>query len=344
MTAAELQQAVEAFHLEKCRRFGISASPRDFHRALKELEGNFVSAQRESPGTDPDGLTITYHNPSVRDFIRNYLSVASAELELLIKNAVFFEQLVTLWRYRDNTESGQAFAKALDSHVAEFLEAAARTLHAGDIDDVPSHELVFRRARMNFERRVSFFVAVASTATHHDVNSHLDAAIATVKRRLADNALDGEDLVRLLATIETRGLASLSGFGELLKETYEYVSEGFDSLDSFQPFVAFVDAFPDQVDPRKLEEVTEEFRDVAESVGDNEDNPERVREVATQVDELAVRFGLDMTERTDALEEWAKECERQSTQEYYDDEGYGGVGHYHGHCSDSDIDSVFSVL
>ena len=344
MTTAELQQAVESFHLEKCRRFGIAASPRDFHRALKELEGNFVSAQREGPGSDPNGLTITYHNPSVRDFVRNYLATATAELALLIKNAVFFEQLVTLWRYRDDTGSGQAFAKALDCHLGEFLGAAARTLHAVDIANVPSHKLVFRRARMNFERRVNFFVTVASSATPRDVNSHLDTAIATVRRRLAENALDAEDLVGLLATIDTRGFSSLAGFDELLKEAYEYVSDGFDTLDSFLPFIAFIDAFPDQVDHRKLEEVTEEFRSVAESVGDDEDSPERVREVATQVDELAGRFGLDMTERTDELEEWAKECERQSTQAGYDDEGYGRGGYYHGHCSDSDIDSVFSVL
>ena len=345
MPILKLQEAVEAFHLEKCRQFGIAATPRDFNRALKELEGNFITTGNETDFTGKQILHVEYHNPSIRDFVRNHLASATRELRLLIQTAIFFEQLVTLWQYRDDTESGKLFAEALNVNIGEFLRAVERTLYAEKIAAEPRYQMWRQPNRMNFERRVTFWLSVSRTARDVDISSGLDVALARVRKRLSENHLDGEDLVALLAELSKYEPSYPDRHSQLMEETYEYVSNDFDSLDAFQPFLAFAEVFPARVPTEKMEEVTGEFQSVVESAAEDEDDADRVREMATQVDEIGTRFGLDMSEHIEGMEEWAKECERNSTtpNDYYDDE-WRGPSSSREYCSDTDIDSLFSIL
>jgi hypothetical protein len=339
----ELQEAVEAFHFAKCRQFGIGSSPRDFNRALKELEGNFITVGKQLIAAGKEVVTVAYHNPSVRDFVRNYLASASHELGLLIRSSVFFEQLATLWSYRDDTQSGKLFAEALKAHIGEFLRSTARTLYANDMVAEPRYLIWRRSGRMSFERRVTFLVTVSSTAPHENILGDLDAALVQVRKRLAENLLDADELVALLATLAKRDPTHLDRHLNLMEETYEYVSHDFDSLDAFQPFLVFAEVFPDRVPNEKMEEAVRDFESLAESAGNDESDPDRVRELATQVEELGSQFGVDTTDYTEGLEEWAKQCEQNSTQEYYDDE-WRSAPSSSGFCSDADIESLFSVL
>jgi len=339
----ELQEAVEAFHLAKCQQFRIVSSPRDFHRSLKELEGNFVTTSKDIKPTGAEGIFVAYHNPSVRDFVRNYLGSAVRELTLLIQTSLSFEQLVTLWRYRDDTESGRLFAEALQKNIAEFINAMWRTLTSGNAIARPIYEIWRKRKWINFEKRLEFILSVSRTRSQIDISVQLDSALEQVRCRLAENNLGADDLVALLAELARYDATYVDRYSTLMRETYEYVSEGFDTLDSFQPFLAFAETFPDLVPSDKMEEVGGEFRDVAGSAAEDEHDADRVREVASQIEELGSRFGVDMSDCIEGMEEWAKECERNARQEYSDDE-WRGYDASDKSCGDLDIDSMFSAL
>jgi len=107
--------------------------------------------------------------------------------------------------------------------------------------------------------------------------------------------------------------------------------------------LAFAETFPDLVPSDKMEEVGGEFRDVAGSAAEDEHDADRVREVASQIEELGSRFGVDMSDCIEGMEEWAKECERNARQEYSDDE-WRGYDASDKSCGDLDIDSMFSAL
>lgn len=61
----ELSRAFNSLHPALCSKYGVSHGPKDFEEALKILEGGFVNIS---------GKMVSYVNPSVRDYIKDYLS------------------------------------------------------------------------------------------------------------------------------------------------------------------------------------------------------------------------------------------------------------------------------
>lgn len=85
---SDLKVAFDAFHTFQCVSYGIPRSANDFHRALKELDGTFISSRKI------DGnLLFKYQNPSIRDYMKNV--VFSGEYSGMHETFVFFEQ--PLW-------------------------------------------------------------------------------------------------------------------------------------------------------------------------------------------------------------------------------------------------------
>lgn len=62
---AELQEAFGALHDRLCQELGIARDPKDFEESLKRLESGFVEIRNG---------TVDFINPSVRDYLSDYLS------------------------------------------------------------------------------------------------------------------------------------------------------------------------------------------------------------------------------------------------------------------------------
>lgn len=60
-----LKTAYEPLHAALCARYGATRDPKDFEEALRTLEGGFLNIT---------GRTIRYINPSVRDYLAEYLN------------------------------------------------------------------------------------------------------------------------------------------------------------------------------------------------------------------------------------------------------------------------------
>src|SRR5690606_4348547 len=61
----DLEVSWQSLHRHASTKYNFAISPRDFRRALSELEGSFIKI-----GEQQD---IHYLNPSIRDFIENVL-------------------------------------------------------------------------------------------------------------------------------------------------------------------------------------------------------------------------------------------------------------------------------
>jgi hypothetical protein len=114
---ADTENAYSAFIDVRRARRGFQSGLRDFHNALQEMDGNFISTSRIG-----DNIVIRFHNPSVEDFLRYYLSQHSADVQDLLRSAIFFEQCLELARGSNDTKSEAAFKNIVD------LDAALRRL------------------------------------------------------------------------------------------------------------------------------------------------------------------------------------------------------------------------
>lgn len=78
------------YHQNKCRIQNQPSQITDFKDALRETEGTFIRI---------DGSFVSYHNPSVRDFIHSYLRENDVEFKILCETADF--DYCTLLAYFD---------------------------------------------------------------------------------------------------------------------------------------------------------------------------------------------------------------------------------------------------
>jgi len=84
----DLEAAFTNFYNAQARKYRFSRTPGDFKMALKELDGNFVVLDKIH-----ESLVVKFHNPSIRDFLENYLLETPILIEEVFESVIYFEQL-----------------------------------------------------------------------------------------------------------------------------------------------------------------------------------------------------------------------------------------------------------
>jgi hypothetical protein len=103
----DLQEAFHVFHSHQAKEYNFVTTPDDFVRAIKEVDGNFLSSEKSKSNT-----IIRFQNPSVRDFLEKYLSVNDRVLHALIESSTFFDQCQLLWESK-GSDGSYTFRKAI---------------------------------------------------------------------------------------------------------------------------------------------------------------------------------------------------------------------------------------
>src|SRR5207247_10753234 len=99
---------------------------RDLEEAVRELYGDFIPTEKSRNRT-----FVRFHNPSVKDFVINYLRSSEDELMSLVQTVRFHDQISWLWRLDDH-ESQPIFRPVLAKHSQDLVAAFRHTLHSPD--------------------------------------------------------------------------------------------------------------------------------------------------------------------------------------------------------------------
>jgi hypothetical protein len=127
---SDLQEAFDSFFSHRAQLYGFTSLPTSFKSALNELEGNFIRIDRSE-----SRLSVSFHNPSVLDFLKQRFSQSDRDVADLIRSAVFFEQLQRLFlvfRGEGNTDQVAKAWHGIDPKTAS--DAIERTLLARIIE------------------------------------------------------------------------------------------------------------------------------------------------------------------------------------------------------------------
>ncbi|WP_129557294.1 hypothetical protein [Azospirillum baldaniorum] len=107
-----LRQAYDPLHTALCARYGVAHNPKDFEEAIRILEGSFIKIS---------GKLISYINPSIRDYMAEYLNDFTL-LEDLARSAQKANYAKAVWDFgskdRLNTLERRSLALAFQ-YVAE---------------------------------------------------------------------------------------------------------------------------------------------------------------------------------------------------------------------------------
>jgi hypothetical protein len=126
----ELEEALQSYQ----ELWGDTSSHREFLRALKILERTMI---RISPHAT--GSPVEYHNQSITDYMREYISSAEDIVQPLLRAVISFEQLENLWVQA--SQDGRLYGQLRHS-VNDLRDAILRTYE----DDGVGYEEIFGRS------------------------------------------------------------------------------------------------------------------------------------------------------------------------------------------------------
>gem|GEM_PF-6113958 len=91
-----------------CGQRGLSTRDQAFRRALSALGDSLI---RTRQGLDdvfrtPTGIVVDPYDPSVIDYVADYLTASPQDARDLIRSAVFFEQVIWLWHHAVGKQPG----------------------------------------------------------------------------------------------------------------------------------------------------------------------------------------------------------------------------------------------
>ena len=338
------KDAFLSYHLKLAKEYQFKTSPNDFLHALKELEGNFIIIEKSK-----DSTIVRLHNPSIRDFLCNYLAFHEQVLRDLVQTAKYFDQYMILWEFREDQSELWKFRKTLIKYNTEFVQALfssgnLRTCQLINCRD--SNGNTYKKVRdMTFEARAMLIVSVAFELKNDLSMNLLKQVIDIINQRMINNHADRDDLIRLLKELKKGGKVSYSLSSTFLYNTKSFLVTDIDSLDSIECFWGFKELFPEVIDSAVIESMKDKFIEVAQQdVSYFTDSPDLYREDADKIERLSKKFEVDMSDRIQGLEDKARELEEeQQPDEPYDREDYG-PGDSSDSCSDVDIESLFGTL
>lgn len=93
----KLKMAFNVYNEKKCSKLHLPINFLNFKNALKELDDSFISIN-ESPFIlkETENIVIKYNNPSIKDFIENFIIENEDEFHIICESCIFFEQIKNL--------------------------------------------------------------------------------------------------------------------------------------------------------------------------------------------------------------------------------------------------------
>jgi hypothetical protein len=288
ITIDDLERGFVALQRDQQSRFGIRSSLLDFRRAQKELEGNFIITDVSGPT-----LNVRFHNPSVRDFLEQYLAKTEAVLTSVLESSIFFAQISTLWNMANSPTGSRTVRDRLTASGATTTRTMMRLLDSADpcarIYLIKDHRPFIVPHRISYEARVRLIFAAnkhAPSTSSEELGTPLADLLARVQQRSADRA----DLVTLLLDLEKGAQWSEELRSQIIAASAEFLSAASD-LDEYLEFARFARAWGGEFDPfwkeKAVEELDTYLYSEVDSWIDNEEDPGTLRDYIEKLGTLS---------------------------------------------------------
>ena len=310
------EKAFWTFYAFRQRRFGFATAPGDWLDALKELDGNFIRTGKI--GRD---IAVSFHNPSVKDFMEQFLANSDADVADLFHGAQFYEQYTGVWngrrgrRYHGIDAASGDYVKALAANLwGESARTIRRVDEYGETIGLTPHP-------PSNESRAAFFIGVLDGVRSPQAEQLIDFVIGSLSDLWKSGKADREDLVTLLDVLSKRGLNQ--GDAPFVAARQCLLTEP-ETDEEFRAVAAFCEKYPDAVSDVERETLKRQFVEFASDHPlSSDDDPDTLRAVASDIDYVGERLGVATDEFTQGFYERADEIEseRAEPEPPDDDEG-----------------------
>lgn len=326
----DLQEAFDGVHSRLCATHRLSSSPTDFEDSLRLLEGSFISIS--------DG-SVSFVNPSVRDYLATYLSNESLLIDLAPASRTA-SWASSLWEYSSKIvpaggSGHMRLAKALADIGSRFDKLPVAVSEGGKV----------RRKDLALSDRVEL---LADWAALTDMKVLSDSLLRLVERPpgLYSPWYDGDELPGLISTFRAgrwRNLPHADVVADRLEEALISVIEEADpdDLKRIMRALEVEDSVPESVRAVFEAAVKQEISSVKEAVEVLESEPDIEDHVET-LSALAEWLGLNISMAKEVAD--ARIEELRSTDFDYPDPSFPEIETKKTDFDDNDLRNLFESL
>ena len=105
----DLKDAINSFFIENKTSYNLTIDSFLFTKVIKELENTFIVTKMDSSNK----VAIEFQNPSIHDFLINYIKGRSALIKELINSFLFKDQFFNIFTVKKEEKSETSFLKIL---------------------------------------------------------------------------------------------------------------------------------------------------------------------------------------------------------------------------------------
>jgi hypothetical protein len=175
-TMQGLASAIETY----CRTQAVVIGPGGFEGALKVLETTFITID----AVTPRGRLVRFRNPSIRDFVIDYLNNNPVELSPLVRSSFTFEQAQRLWLIASSvTEKAGVeggLSQALRQMGVEYVDLLRSLLIKPGLSHAQADGPTEIPASVLRESRLAFLLSIASDERFSSGRDWLVSEVAKV--------------------------------------------------------------------------------------------------------------------------------------------------------------------
>jgi hypothetical protein len=314
-----------------------------FERALKELDGTFVSTKR------PDSVTciVSIHNPSVEDVLKTFLCSNALTWVALVSAAQYFSQIQGLISVLDGLSPDAARGRLI--RAGELVRDRARQLFQTQSTAVviakspTGATVVCPDPGDSPEDRLAFLLEVGAKYNIPLIHEASQAVAPGVADRILVSP-HPDAFERLLAQLRTTSLGESRN--SLLAAMQKALTVDLNQARDFERFCDIDQAYPDLIGQARRAQVTAQFANFLDYNFPDDieswDDYDTMRADWEVVQEVAIHFNCDLSGISAAIEE--KLAELMGPDFDDDDWREHREGYESEEISDADVDDMFDSL
>lgn len=340
----DVERAFRAFHRAVSDRFGQPQVPGDYQRALKELEGTFVSSRMVG-----QTIVLSFQNPSIRDFMKDVV-LTDELLADLILSSVFYEQAE--WFAATSREAatamttGRAIRREDSNIVARLMSlvgAPSCIVNVGN--DGRSHEHLWLPTP-NPAERLAALVRLAGRSAVQAEREWFSEQLASLAHKVERRSLAVSNVIPAIASFGDDDLLSSDGGVRLRSALIATSLADRDTLEDFETISGVIDAFPDHVAESDLAAIRADFAEFADNYSRSCDimDPDEIREESLRLGSVGESLTVATDEAQERLRDAAEQIESEGGGRPEPDEDEWREVDMADRFTESDLDSMFGTL
>lgn len=334
----DVTTAYREYQRTLARKYGIPVEKNALKKALAELDDTFLKIR-----FNRKHQIISFHNPSVLDFMSEILRSNRDEIEDCLQSTVFFEQIERLGALLGPIPGALGQLPSVKENPSLLIKAIDRTIQAKPVSNVFGFVSSNTRSKRIFQERM---VELARLLLPSQSVLVKNMVIERIESVFTSEKIPVSMRVRFLKNGEATGLAKEQQFDHWLKITIQQLESEPIDVFAHEMIAELVTALPSYFPQAYREAAALRFAMFVESdyqpVIENATDPEELQSYHRSIESAANVFNFEADSILKEIEDTIYEIQRN--QEPPDDDDDGWRDSRNKDESDTAIDVMFRSL